>query len=91
MQIGSIAAIYFLFLVLSFFLVLPFGVRTSEEEEGHEVQAGHADSAPHSFSFWRTLLKATVLSVILFGLFYANYVYGWIGQEMFDTMAGRTL
>ena len=43
MQWGSIAAIYFLFLVLSFFLVLPFGVRTSEEE-GHEVQPGHADS-----------------------------------------------
>ena len=88
MQWGSIAAIYFLFLVLSFFLVLPFGVRTSEEE-GHEVAPGHADSAPHSFSFWRALLKATILSVILFGLFYANYVYGWIGKDMFDTMAGR--
>ena len=28
--------------------------------------------------------------MILFGLFYANYVYGWIGEDMFDTMAGRT-
>ncbi|HEY9552675.1 DUF1467 family protein [Allosphingosinicella sp.] len=89
MQWGSIAAIYFLFLVLSFFLVLPFGVRTSEEE-GHEVQPGHADSAPHHFSFWRAGLRALILSAILFGLFYANYVYGWIGKDMFDTMAGRT-
>ena len=83
MQWGSIAAVYFLFLVMSFFLVLPFGVRTSEEE-GHEVQLGHADSAPHSFSFWRVLLRAIVLSAILFGLFYANYVYGWIGVGMLD-------
>lgn len=83
MQIGSIAAIYFLFLVMSFFLVLPFGVRTSEEE-GHEVQPGHADSAPHRFSFWRAGSRAVILSVILFALFYANYVYGWIGIDALD-------
>ncbi len=83
MQWGSIAAIYFLFLVLSFFVVLPFGIRTSEEE-GHEVQPGHADSAPHQFSLWRPLLRAVILSAILFGLFYANYVYGWIGIDALD-------
>src|SRR3546814_16219593 len=93
MQWGSIAAIYFLFLVLSFFLVLPFGVRTSEEE-GHEVQPGHADSAPHHFSFWRAGLRALILSAILFGLFYANYVYGRseerrVGKECVSTFRSR--
>ena len=83
MQIGSIAAIYFLFLVMSFFVVLPFGVRTSEEE-GHEVQPGHADSAPHRFSFWRPALRAVILSAFLFGLFYANYIYGWVGIDALD-------
>jgi predicted secreted protein len=83
MEFGSILAVYFLFLVMSFFLVLPFGVRTSEEE-GHEVQPGHADSAPHRFSFWRVAFRAVILSAVLFGLFYANYVYGWIGVGMLD-------
>ena len=71
MQLGSIIAIYFLFWTISLFLVLPFGIRTSEEE-GEEVLPGHADSAPHSFSFGRAALRATILSVVLFGLFYAQ-------------------
>ena len=83
MQLGSIIALYFLFWTISLFLVLPFGIRTSEEE-GEEVLPGHADSAPHSFSFGRAALRATILSVVLFGLFYANYVYGWVGVGFFD-------
>jgi predicted secreted protein len=79
----SIAAIYLLFWTLSLFLVLPFGVRTSEEE-GAERIPGHAESAPHSFSFGRVALRATILSVGLFGLFYANYLFGWVGADMLD-------
>jgi predicted secreted protein len=80
LKLGSVLAIYALFWVMAFFLVLPFGVRT-DEEVGVERMPGHADSAPHSFSFARTALRATLLSALLFGLFYANYVYGWIGSE----------
>ena len=83
MQIGSIAAIYFLVWVLGFFFALPFGVRTSEEE-GEPVLPGHADSAPHRFSFWRVALRATLVATPLFALFYANYVYGWIGVGALD-------
>lgn len=83
MEIGSILAIYTLFWVLSLFLVLPFGVRT-DEEAGVERIPGHADSAPHRFSFGKAALRATILSAILFGLFYANYIYGWVGLDLFQ-------
>lgn len=83
MKLGSIIAIYALFWVMAWFLVLPFGVRT-DEEVGGAAARGHAESAPHRFSFARTALRATVLAAVLFGLFYANYVFGWIGADMLD-------
>ena len=78
MQLTSIIAIYGLFWVLSAFLVMPFGLRTHDEEEGLEKVPGQADSAPIEFRPGRIALRATILAVILFGLFYANYVNGWI-------------
>lgn len=77
MRWTSILAIYTLFWVLSAFLVLPFGVRTGEEE-GHPHVPGQAESAPAHFSFARIARRATVVSLVLFGLFYLNYVNGWI-------------
>jgi len=82
-KLGSILAIYILFWVMSFFLVIPFGVRT-DEEVGVERVPGHAESAPHRFSFGRAALRATLLSAFLFGLYYFNYVNGWIGVEALD-------
>lgn len=86
MQPGSIVAVYLLFWVLSFFVVIPFGVRT-DEEAGVERLPGHAESAPHRFSFGRAALRATLVSAILFALFYANYVNGWITIDMVDWAA----
>ena len=83
MQPGSILAIYILFWTLSLFLVLPFGVRTSEEE-GAERIPGQADSAPHRFSLGRAALRATILSALLFALFYLNYTLGWVGPDDLD-------
>ena len=90
MRWTSILSIYVLFWTISLFLVLPFGVRTSEEE-GAERIPGHADSAPHSFSFGRAALRATIVSAVLFGLFYANYVFGWVGVEALDWAAPPAL
>lgn len=86
MEPGSILAIYALFWVTSFFLTLPFGVRT-DEEAGVERLPGHADSSPHGFRFGRVALRATILATILFGLFYLNYLYGWISVEALDWAA----
>lgn len=83
MRLTSILAIYMLFWTISLFLVLPFGVRTSEEM-GAAVEPGHAESAPHSFSLPGAALRATIVATILFGLFYANYRFGWIGATDLD-------
>jgi predicted secreted protein len=83
MKFQSILAIYVLFWTLSLFVVLPFGVRTPEEE-GVETPAGHAQSAPHRFSFPRVALRATIVSALAFSLFYANYLFGWVTVGMLD-------
>jgi predicted secreted protein len=80
MQWTSILAIYGLFWVLCAFLVMPFGVRT-HDEAGIEKIPGQADSAPANFSARRVIVRATVLSAVLFGIYYANYVAGWIMPE----------
>lgn len=74
----SIIAIYALFWVLSAFLVLPIGLRTPDEVEGHVVEKGHATSAPINFRPGLVARRATVVALVLFGLFYANYVGQWI-------------
>ncbi|HMT42331.1 DUF1467 family protein [Sphingorhabdus sp.] len=79
----SIIAIYALFWVLSAFVILPIGVR-SYEEMGLEKVPGQADGAPGNFRPGVILLRTTLLSAALFGLFYANYVYGWIDRHSFD-------
>jgi predicted secreted protein len=78
----SILAIYLLFWVISAFMVLPFGVKT-HDELGIAKIPGQADSAPGNFRPVAIILRTTVLSAALFGLFYANYVYGWIDQNSF--------
>ncbi|MGZ8282270.1 MAG: DUF1467 family protein [Allosphingosinicella sp.] len=83
MRWTSMLAIYVLFWTLSLFLVLPWGVRTSEEE-GARPLPGHAESAPHVFRIRRVALWTTIVATILFGLFYANYVSGWITVESLD-------
>ena len=83
MRWQSALAIYFLFWVFSIFFVLPFGVKTTEEAGGEKVP-GQADSAPHEFRVGRLALRTTVVSSLLFALFYLNYVNGWITADMLD-------
>ncbi|MBO9623094.1 MAG: DUF1467 family protein [Sphingomonas sp.] len=83
MRFQSALAIYFLFWAFSVFFVLPFGVRTAHEVGG-ELVPGQAESAPHEFSVKKVLLRTTIVATVLFGLYYANYVYGWVTPEMLD-------
>ncbi|WP_395395742.1 DUF1467 family protein [Novosphingobium sp. BL-8A] len=78
MQWTSIVAIYGLFWVLSAFLVMPFGLRTPDEVEGYVVEKGHATSAPVNFRPKLIAKRATILAVVLFGLYYVNYAQQWI-------------
>jgi len=83
MRWTSMLAIYFLFWAFSVFLVLPFGVRTTQEVGGTHVP-GQAESAPHEFSLKRTALRVTIVATVLWALFVLNYIYGWITPEMLD-------
>jgi predicted secreted protein len=83
MALTSALAIYTLFWTLTLFVILPFGVRTAEEA-GAQPVPGHAESAPHDFRLGRIALRTTIVSAIVFGLFYANYVYGWIRADILD-------
>lgn len=83
MQWTSVLAIYFLLWVTCAFFLLPFGVKT-HDELGVEKVRGQADSAPANFRPRVVVLRATILAAILTALFVANFVYGWIGVEMFD-------
>ena len=78
MQFTSIVAIYGLFWVLSAFIVMPFGLRTTADDENSEKVAGQVESAPINFQPRKILLRATILAAVLFGAFYLNYVMGWI-------------
>ncbi len=80
MRWTSIIAIYVLFWVLSAFCIMPFGVRT-HDEAGIDKIPGQADSAPADFRPGRIVRRTTLLSLLLFGLYYANYVKGWIGPD----------
>jgi predicted secreted protein len=82
MQWTSALAIYLLFWVMSAFIVLPIGIRTADEA-GTEKVAGQAESAPHVFRPWVIIGRTTALSAAAFGLFYLNYVNGWVGPEIF--------
>lgn len=83
MRWTSILAIYFLFWVLSAFCVMPIGIRT-HDEAGIDKIPGQADSAPANFRPRTIALRASVLAAVLFGLFYANYVEGWISADDFN-------
>ena len=83
MKPTSISAIYLLFFVASAFILLPFGVKTGEEV-GAERIPGQAESAPHQFDLPKHLLRAAVLALVLFGLYYANWQFGWITMDDLD-------
>jgi predicted secreted protein len=85
MQITSIAAIYFLFWVMSAFIMLPFGVRTAEEA-GIETVPGQAESAPANFRPGKLMVRATIIAALCTALFVANYEYGWLTVADIDIL-----
>jgi predicted secreted protein len=83
MRWTSIVAIFTLFWVLAAFLVMPFGIRT-HDELGMEKIVGQAHSAPGNFRPRVFVLRTTVFAVVLFGLYYANYVHQWVTVDDLD-------
>ena len=90
MKIQSAIAIYFLFWVMSAFVVLPFGVRTHDEAGAAKVP-GQADSAPFNFQPWRIVRRTTIVATALFVLFLLNWSYGWVTPQSLDVFTPREL
>lgn len=85
MQWTSILAIYFLFWVMTAFIMLPFGVRTTEED-GAELVPGQAESAPTNFRPGKLVIRATIIAVVLTTLYVLNFEYGWVTVEDIDIL-----
>lgn len=79
MTIAAALAIYFIIWWLTLFAVLPFGIR-SQIEAGTVVPGSDA-GAPARPGLATKVLWTTVVSGILFALYYANYVTGFITLE----------
>lgn len=75
MQWTSALAIYALFWAACLFVVLPFHNRRDPDVP---LVPGQADSAPSQFSLGKVALQVTLVSAIAFGLYYWNYVSGFI-------------
>jgi predicted secreted protein len=88
MRLSSIIALYPLFWALSFFFVLPFRLQAEGQEER---VAGQAEGAPPRFSFARTAKWTTLVAAVLFGLYYANYVYQWLPVQSLNLVPDRVL
>lgn len=83
MKLTSALAIYFLFLALSLFVVLPFGIR-NHSETGDEMVPGQSDGAPANFNARKLAINTVIVATIAFVLFYVNYVEGWIQPDMIN-------
>lgn len=89
MKWTSALAIYLLFWALSLFLVLPFHARRAGSDGGGVAHVpGQEAGAPPNFRPWRAAGQVTLVAAGLFGLFYANYVYGWLTADSVNLFGG---
>ncbi len=72
MTVTTVIAIYVLIWWVTFFAVLPFGVR-SQHESGDFVE-GTDPGAPAIHRVWIKVLYTTVISAAIFGALYVVYV-----------------
>ncbi len=68
MSLSLALATYFICWWLALFMVLPFGVRTQQEEGS--VVPGTVESAPFNPHIWTKLGITTLVAFLLFGLVY---------------------
>ena len=68
-----VAAAFFIVWWVTFFAVLPFGLRTQEDEG--DVTLGTVKSAPRGPHILRAGVRTTVVTIILFALWFAAIGY----------------
>ncbi len=76
MNIVSAIVIFIVIWWLTLFIVLPFGVRRTENPE-----AGHDPGAPLRPMMWRKVAVTTAITVVLFAILYAIAEYELISLQ----------
>lgn len=69
MRTSVAVATFFCVWFITLFAVLPFFIRT-QEEEGH-VEPGTPESAPHKIDIWKVFAVNTVVAIVVFAAVYA--------------------
>jgi predicted secreted protein len=64
----SVAAIYFIIWWLVLFATLPFSLKTQDDEG--ETVLGTVSSAPQGPHMLRAVIRTTIVSLLIFGVFY---------------------
>ena len=85
MTTTTIIAIFFLIWWLTFFAVLPWGVR-SQHESG-DFTAGTDPGAPAMHLVWRKLLWTTLIASAISGVLYFLYVRNLIPYEFLSRIS----
>ena len=80
MAIGTAIAIYFVVWWIVLFAVLPFGMRAQAED--NVVVDGTPASAPTRSHFAKAAWRTTIVSGVLFGMFY--FVFVTLGYTFAD-------
>lgn len=74
-----VGAIFFIIWWVLLFAVLPFSLRTQEEDG--EVTLGTVKSAPRGPHVLRAMLRTTVITLLLFGIWYVVVEYYGFGFD----------
>jgi predicted secreted protein len=61
-------ALYFILWWLVLFAMLPFGLRTQDDDQS--VTLGTVSSAPKGPHMLKTVLRTTIVSLVIFGVFF---------------------
>ena len=80
MAIGTSIAIYFVVWWIVLFAVLPFGMRSQNED--NVVVPGTPASAPTRSHFGKAALRTTIVSLVLFGAYY--FIFDTLGYTFSD-------
>lgn len=82
MKITFAIVVYLCIWFMTLFAVLPFGVRTQDEDG--TVEPGTPGSAPANWKPWRIVAINTLVAAVCFGVFYVGYMQGWLTANEVD-------
>ncbi len=89
MGIGTALAIYFIIWWLVLFAVLPFGLKTQQDDDDEGVTLGTVASAPKGNHMVRAMITTTIISAIIFGLYFVATRYLGLGFDSLPKVFDR--